>query len=108
VTGGSADPNQKLAGLYRDATCSVLIRDLANSLRCLEVRAGRTSSPRRLRIAVRLGAGYGAEVRSVDGIGDMRAVMTVGPDPGLGADYHRDPTVWLRRVPVVAASSQLA
>jgi len=60
--------------------CSMLILDLANPYRYLEIRGrARLEPDAEYTFAQRLGAKYGADVRDHDAPGDSRVVVTIDP-----------------------------
>jgi PPOX class probable F420-dependent enzyme len=71
---------RKTGNLQRRAECSVLILDLANPYRYLEVRGRARFEPDiDYAFADRLGQKYGADLRAIDGPGEERVVVTVEP-----------------------------
>jgi PPOX class probable F420-dependent enzyme len=70
----------KTKHLRRNPACGVLLLDLANPYRYLEVRGrARVEPDDDYAFADRLGAKYGADVRQMDGPGESRVVVTVEP-----------------------------
>lgn len=71
---------QKVKNLQRNPACSVLILDLANPLRYVEVRGDAEIEPDDgYAFADRVGAKYGADLRQMDGAGETRVVVTIRP-----------------------------
>jgi PPOX class probable F420-dependent enzyme len=71
---------QKVRNLQRDPRCSVLLLDLANPYRYVELRGDADITPDDdYAFADRLGAKYGADLRENDGPGETRVVVTVRP-----------------------------
>jgi PPOX class probable F420-dependent enzyme len=71
---------QKVKNLQRRPACSLLILDLANPYRYLEIRADAEIEPdHEYAFAARLGAKYQADVRDNDGPGESRVVVTLHP-----------------------------
>jgi PPOX class probable F420-dependent enzyme len=71
---------QKVRNLERDHSCSVLLLDLANPYRYVEVRGDAVIEPDDdYAFADRVGAKYGADLRTNDQPGDRRVVVTVRP-----------------------------
>jgi PPOX class probable F420-dependent enzyme len=71
---------EKVRNLRRNSACTVLILDLANPLRYLEIRGDAEVSPDDdYEFASRLGAKYGADMRAYDPPGDTRVVVTINP-----------------------------
>ena len=71
---------QKVANLRRDARCSVLLLDLANPYRYLELRGDAVIAPDDdYEFADKLGAKYGVDLRDNDQPGETRVVVTVRP-----------------------------
>ena len=69
---------QKVRNLQRNAACSVLLLDLANPYRYVEIRGDAVLEPDDdYALADRVGARYGADLRTNDGPGDTRVVVTV-------------------------------
>ena len=69
---------QKVRNLQRDPRCSVLLLDLANPYRYVEIRGDAVITPDDdYAFADRLGAKYGADLRENDGPGETRVVVTV-------------------------------
>jgi PPOX class probable F420-dependent enzyme len=70
----------KTRNLQRDPKCSVLLLDLANPYRYLEVRGNAQVEPDdNYEFADKLGAKYGADVKVHDGPGESRVVVTIQP-----------------------------
>jgi PPOX class probable F420-dependent enzyme len=70
----------KTKNLRERPECSVLILDLANPYRYLEVRGrARIEPDDDYAFARQLGAKYGADVRDHDAEGDSRVVVTIEP-----------------------------
>ena len=71
---------QKVKNLQRDPACGLLILDLANPYRYLEIRAEATIEPDPdYSFADRLGAKYHADIRQNDRPGESRVVVTLQP-----------------------------
>lgn len=71
---------QKTKNLERSPACSVLIVDLANPYRYLEIRGDADVEPDAdYAFADRVGAKYGADLRAHDAPGETRVVVTVRP-----------------------------
>lgn len=70
----------KVGNLQRDPRCSVLLLDLANPYRYLELRGDAVITPDDdYAFADRIGAKYGADLRDNDRPGETRVVVTVRP-----------------------------
>ena len=71
---------QKVRNLQRDPRCSLLLLDLANPYRYLELRGDAGITPDDdYAFADRVGAKYGADLRENDQPGETRVVLTVRP-----------------------------
>lgn len=71
---------KKVRNLRSNPVCTAYILDLANPQRYLEIRGDAEIVPDDdYAFAVRLGAKYGADVRTFDPPGDTRVVVTVRP-----------------------------
>ena len=71
---------QKVRNLQRDGRCSVLLLDLTNPYRYLEVRGDAVITPDDgYEFADKIGAKYGADLRDNDKPGETRVVVTVRP-----------------------------
>jgi len=71
---------QKVRNLQRDPRCSVLLLDLANPYRYVEVRGDADITPDDdYAFADRVGEKYGADLRENDRPGETRVVVTVRP-----------------------------
>jgi PPOX class probable F420-dependent enzyme len=71
---------QKVRNLQRNQACSVLLLDLANPYRYVEIRGDAVLEPDGdYAFADRVGAKYGADLRTNDQPGDTRVVVTVRP-----------------------------
>jgi PPOX class probable F420-dependent enzyme len=71
---------QKSKNLFERPGCGVLLLDIANPFRYLEVRGDAEIEPDLdYAFADRVGAKYGADLRSNDGPGDTRVVVTIQP-----------------------------
>jgi len=69
---------RKVTNLRRDPRCSVLILDLANPHRYLEVRGtARIEPDDDYTFAAQVGQKYGADLRQMDGPGETRVAVTV-------------------------------
>ena len=72
---------QKVRNLQRNPACSVLLLDLANPYRYVEIRGDAVvESDHDYAFADREGAKYGADLRTNDAPGDTRVVVTVRPE----------------------------
>lgn len=71
---------KKVRNLRQNPACSAYILDLANPYRYLEIRGEAEIEPDDdYAFADRLGAKYGADVRTMDGPGESRVVVSVRP-----------------------------
>lgn len=71
---------QKVSNLQRDPRCSLLLLDLANPYRYVELRGDAVvTADDDYAFADRLGAKYGADLRENDRPGETRVVVTVRP-----------------------------
>jgi len=71
---------QKVKNLQRQQACTLFLLDLSNPYRYLEVRGDAEITPDDdYEFASRIGAKYGADVRSNDRPGERRVVVTVKP-----------------------------
>jgi len=71
---------QKTKNLKRNPACSVMLLDLANPYRYLEIRGDAEVIPDDdYAFADKLGAKYGANLREMDGANASRVVVTVRP-----------------------------
>jgi len=71
---------QKVRNLQRQPACSLLILDLANPYRYLEIRADAVIEPDAdYSFADRLGQKYDTNLRAMDGAGQSRVVVTLRP-----------------------------
>ncbi len=71
---------QKVKNLQANPACSVLILDLANPYRYVELRGDAEIEPDEdYAFADRLGAKYSADLRDNDGPGETRVVVTIRP-----------------------------
>jgi PPOX class probable F420-dependent enzyme len=71
---------QKVRNMRRRPACSLLILDLANPYRYLEIRGDAEIEPDGdYAFADQLGAKYGADVRGMDGPGESRVMVSVRP-----------------------------
>jgi PPOX class probable F420-dependent enzyme len=71
---------QKVRNLQSRPACSVLLLDLANPYRYVEIRGDAVLEPDDdYAFADRVGAKYGADLRTNDQPGDRRVVVTVRP-----------------------------
>jgi PPOX class probable F420-dependent enzyme len=71
---------QKIKNLRRNPACTLFILDLANPYRYLEVRGDAEITPDDdYAFADRLGAKYGADLRTRDQPGEVRVVVTMRP-----------------------------
>ena len=71
---------QKVANLRRQPACSLLILDLANPYRYLEIRGDAEIEPDPdYSFAGKLGAKYQSDLRDMDGPGESRVVVTLRP-----------------------------
>jgi PPOX class probable F420-dependent enzyme len=70
----------KTRNLQRDPKCSLLLLDLENPYRYLEVRGNARVEPDDdYRFAEKLGAKYNADVKAHDNPGESRVVVTIEP-----------------------------
>lgn len=77
----------KTKNLAARPECSMLILDLANPYRYLEIRGrARLEPDAEYTFAQRLGAKYGADVRDHDAPGDSRVVVTIDPTKVIPVD----------------------
>ena len=71
---------QKVRNLQRQPFCTVLLLDLANPYRYLEVRGDAQIAPDDdYSFADRVGGKYGSDLRQMDRPGETRVVVTVAP-----------------------------
>jgi PPOX class probable F420-dependent enzyme len=71
---------QKTMNLHTEPACTVLILDLANPYRYLEIRGTAVvEGDDDLEFARRVGAKYGADLREHDTPGDRRVVVRIAP-----------------------------
>jgi PPOX class probable F420-dependent enzyme len=71
---------QKVRNLQRNTACSVFVLDLENPLRYLEIRGDAELVPDDdYEYAGRVGAKYGADIRTFDPPGQTRVAVTVDP-----------------------------
>jgi PPOX class probable F420-dependent enzyme len=71
---------QKVRNLQREPRCSLLLLDLANPYRYVEVRGDAVITPDDdYAFADRVGAKYGADLRDNDQPGEARVVVSVRP-----------------------------
>jgi PPOX class probable F420-dependent enzyme len=71
---------RKVHNLERRPECSLLVLDLANAYRYLEVRGrARLEPDADGAFAAKVGAKYGADLRQYDEPGDERVVVTIEP-----------------------------
>jgi len=71
---------QKVQNLQRDPRCSVLLLDLANPYRYVELRGDAVITPDDdYTFADRVGEKYGADLRENDRPGETRVVVTIRP-----------------------------
>jgi PPOX class probable F420-dependent enzyme len=74
------DTRAKTRNLVNNGACSVLLLDLANPYRYLEVRGhARIEPDDDYALADRVGAKYGADLRVHDGPGSKRVAVTIDP-----------------------------
>jgi PPOX class probable F420-dependent enzyme len=72
---------RKVTNLRRDPACSVLILDLQNPHRYLEIRGTAQIEPDDdYTFAAQVGEKYGADLRQMDRPGETRVVVTVRPN----------------------------
>lgn len=70
----------KTANLRKRSGCSLLILDLANPYRYLEVRGhAKLDDAAGAELAEKVGAKYGADLAQYDGPGDTRVAVTIEP-----------------------------
>jgi PPOX class probable F420-dependent enzyme len=71
---------QKVKNMERQPGCTVLILDLSNPFRYLEVRGDAQIEPDPdYTFADRVGAKYSSDLRAMDNDGESRAVVTIRP-----------------------------
>jgi PPOX class probable F420-dependent enzyme len=71
---------QKVKNLRRDPACALLVLDLANPRRYLELRGDAEIQPDDdYAFADRVGAKYGFDLRTLDQPGESRVVVTIRP-----------------------------
>lgn len=81
VTISLSSDRQKTANLQRNPACSLLILDPGNDQRYLELRGVAEVTPDPdYEFAAKVGAKYGADLRSYDKPGDTRVKVTILPD----------------------------
>jgi hypothetical protein len=73
------ETRRKTRNLAERPACSVLILDLQNPYRYLEVRGRARLEPDDGSFAARVGEKYGADLSAHDGPGESRVVVTVDP-----------------------------
>jgi PPOX class probable F420-dependent enzyme len=74
------ETRKKVRNLRANPACTLFILDLANPLRYLEIRGDAELTPDDgYAFAGRLGAKYGADIRTFDPPGESRVVLTVRP-----------------------------
>ena len=72
---------QKVRNLQRDPRCSVLLLDLANPYRYVEIRGDAVLEPDDdYAFADRVGQKYGVDLRRIDKPGERRVVVTLRPE----------------------------
>jgi PPOX class probable F420-dependent enzyme len=77
----------KTRNLARRPECSIMLLDLANPYRYLEVRGvARLEPDDDYAFADRVGAKYGADLRQHDGPGDRRVIVTIDPSNVYAVD----------------------
>ena len=75
------ETRHKTKNLRRDPVCSLLILDVSNPYRYLELRGRAEIEPDAdLAFADRVGAKYNADLREMDQPGESRVVVTLRPD----------------------------
>jgi PPOX class probable F420-dependent enzyme len=84
------DRRAKTRHLRERPVCSLLILDLANPRRYLEVRgrARLTLDPEH-GLAAKLGAKYGVDLSGIDGPGETRVIVTIDPEKVYAVDMSR-------------------
>jgi PPOX class probable F420-dependent enzyme len=71
---------RKVQNLQRNPGCALMLLDLANPYRYLEIRGDAEITPDSdYRFADRVGAKYGANLREMDQPGETRVVVTIRP-----------------------------
>jgi len=71
----------KTGNLRRNSACSVLLLDLQNPARYLEVRGrARVEPDDDYALATKVGEKYGADLRAYDAPGSSRVAVTIEPD----------------------------
>jgi PPOX class probable F420-dependent enzyme len=80
----------KLRNLRARPECSLLILDLENPARYLEVRGRAQLTPDpEYAYAAKLGAKYGMDLSGIDGPGESRVVVTIEPEKVYAVDMSR-------------------
>jgi PPOX class probable F420-dependent enzyme len=80
----------KTANLRARPVCSLLVLDLANPRRYLEVRGrARLAPDPEYRFAAKLGAKYGVDLSGIDGPGETRVIVTIDPEKVYAVDMSR-------------------
>jgi PPOX class probable F420-dependent enzyme len=80
----------KTRNLAERPVCSLLILDLANPARYLEVRGrARLTPDPDYAFAAKLGAKYGRDLSGIDGPGETRVVVTIEPEKVHAVDMSR-------------------
>jgi PPOX class probable F420-dependent enzyme len=80
----------KLRNLRERPLCSLLILDLENPARYLEVRGRAQLAPDPdYAYAAKLGAKYGLDLSGIDGPGETRVVVTIAPEKVYAVDMSR-------------------
>ena len=86
LNGGRA----KTRNLRERPVCSLLILDLENPARYLEVRGrARVTPDPDYAFAPKLGAKYGMDLSGIDGPGESRVVVTIEPEKVYAVDMSR-------------------
>ena len=80
----------KTRNLRERPACSLLVLDLENPRRYLEVRGrARIAPDPDYAFAPKLGAKYGLDLSGIDGPGETRAVVTIEPEKVYAVDMSR-------------------
>jgi PPOX class probable F420-dependent enzyme len=80
----------KTRNLTERPECSLLVLDLENPRRYLEVRGrARIEADPEYAYATKLGAKYGMDLSGIDGPGESRVVVTIEPEKVYAVDMSR-------------------
>ena len=84
------DRRAKVRNLRERSACSLLILDLGNPRRYLEVRGrARVTVDSDRAFAPKLGAKYGMDLSQIDPPGETRVVVTIAPEKVYAVDMSR-------------------